>query len=172
MLRTCVAVICVAVMSVGAQTGEFVEFQTDTQSFLYVSADMLADGAKVVAGAELKIERHGKAVRFVARHDGAESASNWYSQTKAMPFVAYGTHDGKFREVANRVRIELKDPAKLKAIAARFNAVRAKHYDGLGFALLWFDNQRNPLEVANRLIAHPDVLRVEPQFKRPRHFPL
>ncbi len=163
---------CILSAELSAQLESLVEIRQMDETFLQLSADKLNEPVKTPSGTELRVEYHGKHVRYVATHSDHTVYSNWHLLTPTQPVVVFSARDKKFHKVTNRVLIRVSDVKALNQIAKDTNAIRSKFYEGLGYSILWLSADRDPVRIAKRLQNDSRVESAEIQFERPRYFPM
>ena len=164
--------LCATSLAISGQTPESQEIRHDDQKLILVSTYSSETEPLKTDGFEISIQRRGDAMQYVAKGQDSEVRSKWFSSSDKKPWIVFGTGERKFNEVNNRIRVELNDSVNITKFAEEFGAIRSKHYDGLGYAVLWFEHETNPFEVVKRLRSDLRVRHAELQFKRPRSFPL
>ncbi|MCY3859607.1 MAG: hypothetical protein OXG25_11945 [Gammaproteobacteria bacterium] len=142
------------------------------QTLLAVSEAALVAPVTTASGAVLSVERRGDLIRFSATHEEVISRSQWYQTTRRIPPVVFGTADRKFHELDNRILVKLVHPERLETIAEELSAVRAKHYPGLGYSVLWLRRDQDPIGTVELLRSDQRIQKAEVQLKRPLMFPL
>lgn len=168
----CTFSLCFLTVTAFAQTQKLNQVSNLGQKLLEVTVAALENPITTESGAVLRVERLHDLVRFTATEDGVVTRSQWYQGTGERPQVVFGTADRKFHEVDDRVLVELINPERLESIAEEVRAVRAKHYPGLGYSVLWLRPSQNPIEIVKRLRSDQRVNHAEVQLKRPLMIPL
>ncbi|MCY4094410.1 MAG: hypothetical protein OXG05_04705 [Gammaproteobacteria bacterium] len=155
-----------------AQTQKLDSIPHVDQSLLEVSEGALVAPVTTASGAVLSVERLGDLIRFSATREGVTTRSQWYQSRRRIPAVVFGTADGKFHELDNRILVRLVNPDQLEGIASELKTVRAKRYPGLGYSVFWLRLDQDPIETVKRLRSDRRIKQAEVQLKRPLMFPL
>lgn len=168
----CSVSLCFLTVPAFTQTQKLNEIPYLGQALLEVTVAALDKPIRTESGAVLRVERLGNLVRFTATEDGVITRSQWYQRTRERPHVVFGTADHRFHEVDNRVVVKLTAPERLESIAEDVKAIRAKHYQGLGYSVLWLRPEQSPIDVVKQLRSDRRVKHAELQLRRPLMIPL
>ena len=154
-----------------AQEAGLLSIQQDEQSLLIMPRISEESQLQSSGGTQFSIEIRDKIFRYKAVSGDSIVYSNWMGATRDLPWLAYLPASGKFQEVTNRVVVTLKDGGQLDVIAKELNALRFKHYDLMGYSVLWFDKNQNPAQVVSQLKSDERVASAKLQFSERRRFP-
>ena len=130
-----------------------------------------ATGSVVVDGVRFDMSVEDGFRVYRAEHRGRTHTAR-ASVNGPPQHLAFDVERGRFKQVAQTLRLRLADDALLDGIIAESGAIGGKAYPALGWALLQLPRQANPAAVADALRDNPGVISAEVQLRSSIRVPM
>ena len=171
---TCFQSLCWVLLAFGwtgisAQESNVKHFIQEGEKFVALSTEALPEGVSLDKDVVFSVETFGRLKRITAKGKDVEAHSSW-TEDSVESWVVYSETHERFQELENRLKLKDNNSKALKQFLKSNPDFRYKEYPAMGYAVLWFPKDENPVELANELTELSEVQDVQLEFKKTKHF--